>query len=92
MRCGRRRMKRGSYIARRAHVNVLAWWRRRVSVTTPNPIVRLQDVIGNRGEKLVELCLTDYATFDAPLFRLSHLGEKWPAVDFYGECPVDRRK
>jgi hypothetical protein len=69
---------------------VLVLWLRRVSVTTPNPILRLQDVIGNRGEKLVELCLTDYATFDAPLFRLSHLGEKWPAIDFYVELTTSR--
>jgi len=45
----------------------------------------LRDVTGFRGEKIVELCLTDYATFSRPLFRPGFLGDKWPAVDFYVE-------
>jgi len=45
----------------------------------------LQDVTGFRGEKIVELCLTDYAAFSRPLFRPAFLGDKWPAVDFYVE-------
>lgn len=45
----------------------------------------LRDVIGKRGENIVELCLTDYANFPAPLFSPTHLGEKWPAVDYYVE-------
>ena len=45
----------------------------------------LQDVTGFRGEKIVELCLTDYSAFARPLFRPGFLGDKWPAVDFYVE-------
>ncbi len=45
----------------------------------------LQDVTGFRGEKIVELCLTDYSAFAGPLFRPGFLGDKWPAVDFYVE-------
>jgi hypothetical protein len=47
--------------------------------------VDLRDVTGFRGEKIVELCLTDYASFAEPLFRPGFLGEKWPAIDFYVE-------
>lgn len=45
----------------------------------------LRDVIGTRGELIVELCLTDFEHSAEPLFRPTHLGEKWPAVDFYVE-------
>lgn len=45
----------------------------------------LQDVTGFRGEKIVELCLTEYSAFARPLFRPGFLGDKWPAVDFYVE-------
>jgi len=45
----------------------------------------LRDVTGFRGEKIVELCLTDYLTFPAPLFRPGFLGDKWPTIDFYVE-------
>jgi Ni,Fe-hydrogenase I large subunit len=45
----------------------------------------LNDVTGFRGEKLVELCLTEYSTLPAPLFRPGFLGDKWPALDFYVE-------
>jgi len=45
----------------------------------------LRDVTGFRGEKIVELCLTDYKTFPEPLFRPAHLGEKWPAIDYLVE-------
>lgn len=45
----------------------------------------LKDVTGYRGEKIVELCLTDYRTFPKPLFRPGFLGEKWPSIDFYVE-------
>jgi hypothetical protein len=48
-------------------------------------LVRLQDVTGFRGEKIVELCLTEYSQFAWPLFRPGFLGDKWPAVDFYVE-------
>ena len=40
---------------------------------------------GFRGEKIVELCLTDYSQFARPLFRPGFLGDKWPAIDFYVE-------
>jgi hypothetical protein len=52
----------------------------------------LQDVTGFRGEKIVELCLTDHSTFPAPLFRPGFLGDKWPAVDFYVELNGVRGK
>jgi hypothetical protein len=45
----------------------------------------LREVTGFRGEKIVELCLTDYRAFDAPVFRPAFLGDKWPAVDFFVE-------
>jgi hypothetical protein len=45
----------------------------------------LRDVTGFRGEKIVELCLTDYSAFPSPLFRPGFLGDKWPAIDFYVE-------
>lgn len=45
----------------------------------------MRDVTGFRGEKIVELCLTDYAAFSRPLFRPGFLGDKWPAIDFYVE-------
>ncbi len=45
----------------------------------------LKDVTGSRGEKIVDLCLTDYSSFAAPLFEAAHLGAKWPALDFYVE-------
>jgi len=46
---------------------------------------QLRDVTGYRGEKILELCLTDYASFQQPLFRPGFLGDKWPAIDFYVE-------
>ena len=48
-------------------------------------MVELRDVVGYRGEKLVELRLTDYSEFERPLFRPGFLGDKWPAIDFYVE-------
>lgn len=45
----------------------------------------LKDLTGYRGEKIVELSLTDYQAFKHPLFRPGFLGDKWPAVDFYVE-------
>ena len=54
----------------------------------------LREVTGFRGEKIVELRLTDYEAFQKPLFRPGFLGDKWPAIDFYvelaevvGQCP-----
>jgi hypothetical protein len=52
----------------------------------------LRDVTGFRGEKIVELCLTDYQTLSGPLFRPGFLGDKWPAVDFYVELRRVRAK
>jgi hypothetical protein len=53
----------------------------------------LRDVTGNRGESILELCLTDYRQFDRPLFSLSFLGEKWPVADYYVELKsVPRRR
>jgi hypothetical protein len=46
---------------------------------------KLTDVVGVRGEKILELCLTDYEQFQMPLFRPGFLGDKWPAIDFYVE-------
>ncbi len=43
------------------------------------------DVVGTRGENIVELCLTNYEAFATPLFRPGFLGDKWPAIDFYVE-------
>ncbi|HEY2858634.1 MAG TPA: hypothetical protein VGJ21_09475 [Terracidiphilus sp.] len=45
----------------------------------------LNEVMGFRGEKILELGLTDYQTFAQPLFRPGFLGDKWPSVDFYVE-------
>ena len=56
---------------------------RSVLATIVNRAIR--DVIGKRGELIVELRLSDYANFPAPLFSTTHLGQKWPAVDFYVE-------
>lgn len=43
----------------------------------------LSDVIGFRGERFVELCLTSFVP--EPLFRPGFLGDKWPAIDLYVE-------
>lgn len=45
----------------------------------------LRDLIGNRGETIIELCLTEYKDFGDSLFRLGFLGDKWPSVDYYVE-------
>ncbi|HEX6041506.1 DUF4365 domain-containing protein [Longimicrobium sp.] len=55
-------------------------------------VVEFRDVIGFRGEKLVELRLTDYSHFEKPLFRPGFLGEKWPSIDFYVELNSVRGK
>lgn len=55
-------------------------------------VASLRDVTGFRGEKIVELCLTDYSAFPAPLFRPGFLGDKWPAIDFYVELNGVRRQ
>lgn len=48
-------------------------------------IQELRDVTGFRGERIIELCLTEYESFPGPLFRPGFLGDKWPAIDFYVE-------
>jgi len=55
-------------------------------------IAELRDVTGFRGERIVELCLTDYRTFPAPIFRPGFLGDKWPTIDFYVELLAVRGK
>jgi hypothetical protein len=52
----------------------------------------LVDVIGSRGEKIVELRLTDYEGFPGPLFRPGFLGDKWPGIDFYVELEAIQGK
>jgi hypothetical protein len=52
----------------------------------------LVDVTGFRGEKIVELCLTDYKGFPRPLFRPGFLGDKWPGIDFYVELATAQSK
>jgi hypothetical protein len=49
------------------------------------------DATGTRGEKIVELCLTDFQTSKRPLFRLAFLGDKWPTIDFYAELRAVRK-
>ena len=53
---------------------------------------QLNDVTGFRGEKIIELCLTDYQAFAKPLFRPGFLSDKWPAIDFYVELTEVRGK
>jgi len=55
-------------------------------------VAALQDVTGFRGEKIVELCLTDYSAFSRALFRPAFLGDKWPSIDFYVELMALPRK
>jgi hypothetical protein len=45
----------------------------------------LFNFIGDRGENLFELAITDYSQFRRPLFRPAFLGGKWPAVDYLVE-------
>jgi hypothetical protein len=40
--------------------------------------IQWTDVLGERGEAIAKLRLTD---FPGPLFRPAFLGDKWPAVD-----------
>lgn len=52
----------------------------------------LIEVVGFRGEKVVELCLTNYQSFPGPLFRPGFLGDKWPSIDFYVELLTVRKR
>lgn len=65
-------------------------------MTTPNPKAltasekgELNDVLGERGEKIAYLALTDYAGGNKPLFRPAFLGAKWPTIDYYVELESD---
>jgi hypothetical protein len=53
---------------------------------------QLQEVTGFRGEKIIELCLTNYESFPSPLFKPGFLGDKWPTIDFYVELSAVRGK
>lgn len=55
-------------------------------------ITELREVTGFRGEKILELCLTDYQAFPRPLFKSGFLGDKWPAIDYYVELTSVRGK
>ena len=57
-----------------------------------HPPAFLRDVTGFRGEKIIELCLTEYSSFARPLFQPGFLGDKWPAIDFYVELQGLRGK
>lgn len=48
-------------------------------------IIQLRDVIGSRGEKIADNCLTDYKHFTFSLFQVGFFNEKWPAIDAYVE-------
>ncbi len=54
----------------------------------------LNDIVGERGEKIAELALTTYVPFGEPLFRTAFLGAKWPTIDIYVELarPTDRQE
>lgn len=55
-------------------------------------LAEIREVTGFRGEKIVELCLTDYKEFARPLFRPGFLGDKWPSVNFYVELQAVRKR
>ena len=55
-------------------------------------VLALRDLIGFRGEKIVELCLSDYTQSGKALFRPGFLGDRWPAIDFYVELNSVRAK
>lgn len=45
----------------------------------------LANAIGDRGENIFELAITDYRQFRYPLFKPAFLGDKWPNIDYYVE-------
>jgi hypothetical protein len=49
------------------------------------PSGTLFSFVGDRGESIFELAITDYSQFAMPLFRPAFLGDKWPAVDYLVE-------
>jgi hypothetical protein len=52
----------------------------------------LKDVLGERGEKIAYLALTDYAGGKKPLMRPAFLGQKWPTIDYYAELEGDNKQ
>ena len=48
-------------------------------------LTKLSNLIGDRGENIFELAITDYSAFSKPLFKPGFLGEKWPTIDYYVE-------
>ncbi len=50
----------------------------------------MSSVIGDRGESIFEIAITEYRDFPKPLFKPAFLGEKWPAVDYFVELQVDK--
>ena len=53
---------------------------------------RMKNVIGQRGEAKLQLCLTDYENYRSPLFNPGFLGDKWPVIDYYVEVLRTHRK
>ena len=51
----------------------------------PKHNAALSEPIGDRGERIFELAVTNYKDFTAPLFKPGFLGAKWPAIDYYVE-------
>lgn len=52
----------------------------------------LTNILGERGEKIAYLALTDYAGGKKPLIRPAFLGEKWPTLDYYAELCGDGKQ
>lgn len=61
--------------------------RKNTNLPTPktNRTKDMANVIGDRGETIFKLVITDYEQFQTPLFKPGFLGDKWPSVDFYIE-------
>ncbi|HSI84620.1 MAG TPA: hypothetical protein VK970_12595 [Candidatus Methylacidiphilales bacterium] len=48
-------------------------------------IAALNNVLGERGENIALLCLTEYVQPNGVLFGPGFLGAKWPTIDYYIE-------
>jgi hypothetical protein len=60
--------------------------RKPVAIISSLPgVTWLSNLIGDRGERIFELAITDYEQFRSPLFKPGFLGEKWPSIDYYVE-------
>lgn len=44
-----------------------------------------KDALGDRGEAIFRVLMTEFDLADGPIFRPYFLGEKWPLVDFIVE-------